>query len=128
MSILIIGSAAKGLVLSDIQSIATNTITVFPGESFANTSPEDRQALTINDVDMIQKQSYVFAISGKMGTGVRLRYGSQNSVARASGIAESYFDVYVMPLSQGIRLTNDMVRHHAQVIVIDQNTKNRVFL
>ncbi|MFV9996458.1 MAG: hypothetical protein AB8W37_10825 [Arsenophonus endosymbiont of Dermacentor nuttalli] len=84
-----------------------------PGESFANTSPEDRQALTISDVGTIQKQPYVFAISGKMGTDVRLRYGSQNSVARASGIAESYFDVYAMPLSQGIRLTNDMVKHNA---------------
>ncbi|WP_063657084.1 macrolide ABC transporter ATP-binding protein/permease MacB [Candidatus Arsenophonus triatominarum] len=127
VSILVIGNAAKRSVLADIQSIATNTITVFPGKGFSDVSPQDRRALTISDVDALQKQPYVFAISGKMSTDVRLRYGNRNSAASAFGVGESYFDVYAMSMSEGIILTSDMVKHHGQVIVIDKNTKDMFF-
>lgn len=96
VSILVIGNAAKRSVLAHIQSIETNTITVFPGKGFSDVSPEDRRALTIRDVDALQKQPYVFAISGKMSTDVRLRYGNRNSAASAFGVGESYFDVYAI--------------------------------
>ncbi|MFS1538137.1 MAG: hypothetical protein ACL7BU_04920 [Candidatus Phlomobacter fragariae] len=68
----------------------------FPGKGFGNISPKDRRALKVSDVDTIQKQPYIFAISGKMSIDVRLRYGNQNSDVKASGTGESYFDVYAI--------------------------------
>ncbi|WP_420837761.1 ABC transporter permease, partial [Arsenophonus endosymbiont of Bemisia tabaci] len=66
VSILVIGNAAKRSVLGDIQSIATNTIIVFSGKGFSDVSPEDRRALTVSDVDALQKQPYVFAIAKRL--------------------------------------------------------------
>jgi len=59
VSIVVVGDAAKQLVLSDIRSIGTNTIDIYPGKDFGDDEPQYQQALKYDDLAAIQKQPWV---------------------------------------------------------------------
>ncbi|WP_434525318.1 macrolide ABC transporter ATP-binding protein/permease MacB [Photorhabdus asymbiotica] len=127
VTILVIGDAAKALVLSDIKEIATNTISVYPGEDFGSDDPVSKQALKIADVDAIKAQPYILAVSPVIEGGMRLRKGNIDVAARVSGIGDEYFKVYALRFAQGMSFTSDMVRRQGQVVVIDKNTQRKLF-
>ncbi|WP_036774250.1 macrolide ABC transporter ATP-binding protein/permease MacB [Photorhabdus australis] len=127
VTILVIGDAAKALVLSDIKEIATNTISVYPGEDFGSDDPVSKQALKISDVDAIKAQPYILAVSPVLEGGMRLRKGNIDVAARVSGIGDEYFQVYAQRFAQGMSFTSDMVRRQGQVVVIDKNTQRKLF-
>ncbi|ELZ5941160.1 MULTISPECIES: macrolide ABC transporter ATP-binding protein/permease MacB [Providencia] len=127
VSIMVIGDAAQGMVLNDIKSIGTNTISVYPGEDFGSDNAQDRQSLKPADVDAIAKQPYVQAVSGELSQSTRLRRGNLDASARLLGVGRDYFQVYAEKFSEGMNFTEDMVRRRAQVVVIDANTKRRFF-
>lgn len=57
VTIIVIGDAAKSMVLADIKAIGSNTIDIYPGKDFGSDSPEDRQSLTLQDVYALKQQS-----------------------------------------------------------------------
>ncbi|MCE1822516.1 ABC transporter permease, partial [Enterobacter hormaechei] len=59
VSIVVVGDAAKQMVLADIRSIGTNTIDVYPGKDFGDDDPQYQQALKYDDLIAIQKQPWV---------------------------------------------------------------------
>lgn len=54
VSIVVVGDAAKQMVLADIRSIGTNTIDVYPGKILAMTIRNYQQALKYDDLIAIQ--------------------------------------------------------------------------
>ncbi len=50
VSIVVVGDAAKQLVLADIRAIGTNTIDVYPGKDFGDDKPQYQQALKYDDL------------------------------------------------------------------------------
>ncbi|UDN37289.1 macrolide ABC transporter ATP-binding protein/permease MacB [Proteus vulgaris] len=127
VTIIVIGDAAKSMVLSDIKAIGSNTIDIYPGKDFGSDSPEDRQSLTLQDVFALKQQSYVQAVTPQVQFSTRLRRGNQDSPASVAGVSEDYFIVYAMKFSQGHSFTQDMIQRQAQVVVIDENTRHRFF-
>ncbi len=127
VTIIVIGDAAKSMVLSDIKAIGSNTIDIYPGKDFGSDSPEDRQSLTLQDVFALKQQSYVQAVTPQVQFSTRLRRGNQDSPASVAGVSEDYFIVYAMKFSQGRSFTQDMIQRQAQVVVIDENTRHRFF-
>jgi macrolide transport system ATP-binding/permease protein len=59
VSIVVVGDAAKQMVLADIRAIGTNTIDVYPGKDFGDDDPRYQQALKYDDLLAIQKQPWV---------------------------------------------------------------------
>lgn len=127
VTIIVIGDAAKSMVLADIKAIGSNTIDIYPGKDFGSDSPEDRQALTLQDVFALKQQSYVQAVTPQVQFSTRLRRGNQDSPASVAGVSDDYFTVYAMKFSQGRSFTPDMIQRQAQVVVIDENTRQRFF-
>lgn len=127
VTIIVIGDAAKSMVLSDIKAIGSNTIDIYPGKDFGSDSPEDRQSLTLQDVFALKQQPYVQAVTPQVQFSTRLRRGNQDSPASVAGVSEDYFIVYAMKFSQGRSFTQDMILRQAQVVVIDENTRHRFF-
>ncbi|CRL59465.1 Macrolide export ATP-binding/permease protein MacB [Proteus penneri] len=127
VTIIVIGDAAKSMVLADIKAIGSNTIDIYPGKDFGSDSPEDRQSLTLQDVFALKQQSYVQAVTPQVQFSTRLRRGNQDSPASVAGVSDDYFTVYAMTFSQGRSFTPDMIQRQAQVVVIDENTCQRFF-
>lgn len=127
VSIMVIGDAAQGMVLNDIKSIGTNTISIYPGTDFGSDDAENRQSLKASDIDAIAKQPYVHAVSGVLSNTTRLRKGNLDAPAQLSGIGRDYFNVHANKFAEGMSFSKDMVDRRSQVVVIDANTKRRFF-
>ncbi|MFI8317395.1 macrolide ABC transporter ATP-binding protein/permease MacB [Kosakonia cowanii] len=127
VSIVVVGDAAKQLVLADIRSIGTNTIDVYPGKDFGDDEPQNQQALKYDDLLAIQKQSWVRSATPSVSQNLRLRYGNIDVAASANGVSGQYFNVYGMTFSEGTAFNAEQQGRRAQVVVLDSNTRRQLF-
>ncbi|MBE8597808.1 macrolide ABC transporter ATP-binding protein/permease MacB [Xenorhabdus sp. BG5] len=127
VTIVVIGDAAKSMVLSHIKSIATNSISIYPGKDFGSDNALDMQALKLTDIPAIKSQPYVQAASPEFMNSGRLRQGNIDAKAQISGVGSDFFQVYAMKFSQGIPFTSDMIERQSQVVIIDDNTRKKFF-
>ncbi|RTF38348.1 FtsX-like permease family protein, partial [Serratia marcescens] len=127
VSILVIGDAAKQMVLADIKSIGTNTVDIYPGKDFGDDDPTYRQSLKYGDLDALREQPYISALSPSISSSMRLRLGNVDAAANVNGVSEQFFRVYGMSFTQGVGIDSMQVQSQAQTVVIDANTQRRLF-
>ncbi|WP_318365461.1 macrolide ABC transporter ATP-binding protein/permease MacB [Enterobacter sp.] len=127
VSIVVVGDAAKQLVLADIRSIGTNTIDIYPGKDFGDDDPQYQQALKYDDLIAIQKQPWVSSATPAVSQNLRLRYGGTDVAASANGVSGQYFNVYGMTFSEGATFNDEQLKGRAQVVVLDANTRRQLF-
>ncbi|MDW5502875.1 macrolide ABC transporter ATP-binding protein/permease MacB [Serratia proteamaculans] len=127
VSILVIGDAAKQMVLADIKSIGTNTVDIYPGKDFGDDDPTFRQALKYDDLAALREQPYVNALSPTIASSMRLRLGNVDVAANVTGVSEQFFRVYGMTFTQGVGIDQLQVQSQSQTVVIDANTQRRLF-
>ncbi|MDC9612987.1 macrolide ABC transporter ATP-binding protein/permease MacB [Xenorhabdus khoisanae] len=128
VTILVIGDAAKSMVLSHIKSIATNSIKIYPGGDFGDDDSDlDSQALKLTDIPIIKSQHYVQAVSPEFRVNGRLRRGNIDVNASVLGVGGDFFQVYAMKFVQGMPFTSEMLQHQAQVAIIDNYTRKKLF-
>jgi len=127
VSIVVVGDAAKQLVLADIRSIGTNTIDVYPGKDFGDDKPQYQQALKYDDLLAIQKQSWVRSATPSVSQNLRLRNDNVDVAASANGVSGQYFNVYGMAFSEGAPFNTEQEKGRAQVVVLDSNTRRQLF-
>ncbi|MCL5497094.1 macrolide ABC transporter ATP-binding protein/permease MacB [Escherichia coli] len=127
VSIVVVGDAAKQLVLADIRAIGTNTIDVYPGKDFGDDDPQYQQALKYDDMVAIQKQPWVRSATPSVSQNLRLRSGNIDVAASANGVSGQYFNVYGMTFSEGSTFNSEQEKGRAQVVVLDSNTRRQLF-
>ncbi|WP_072568008.1 macrolide ABC transporter ATP-binding protein/permease MacB [Enterobacter sp. SA187] len=127
VSIVVVGDAAKQLVLADIRAIGTNTIDVYPGKDFGDDDPQYQQSLKYDDLVAIQKQPWVSSATPAVSQSLRLRYGGIDVASSANGVSGQYFNVYGMTFSEGATFNDEQLKGRAQVVVLDANTRRQLF-
>jgi macrolide transport system ATP-binding/permease protein len=127
VSIVVVGDAAKQLVLADIRAIGTNTIDVYPGKDFGDDDPRYQQALKYDDLLAIQKQPWVRSATPAVSKSLRLRASNIDVAASAEGVGAQYFNVYGMTFSEGNTFNELQLNSRAQVVVLDSNTRRQLF-
>lgn len=127
VSIVVVGDAAKQMVLADIRAIGTNTIDVYPGKDFGDDEPQYQQALKYDDLLAIQKQPWVRSATPAVSKNLRLRYNNIDVSASAEGVGAQYFNVYGMTFSEGNTFNEVQLNGRAQVAVLDSNTRRQLF-
>jgi macrolide transport system ATP-binding/permease protein len=127
VSIVAIGEGAKRYMLNEIGSIGTNTINIYPGTDWGDSKNDAIQTLVPADVTALAEQHYVDSATPETSRSLLLRYRNIDVNALISGVGDSYFQVRGMKLAQGIAFGPDEVRRQAQVAVIDQNTRRKLF-
>lgn len=127
VSIVIVGDAAKQMVLEDIRSIGTNTIDVYPGKDFGDDDPQYQQALKYADLAAIEQQPWVASATPSISSNLRLRYGNVDAAASVNGVNGQYFNVYGMTMSQGTTFNEEQLSGRAQVVVLDSNSRRQLF-
>ena len=127
VSIVVVGDAAKQLVLADIRAIGTNTIDVYPGKDFGDDDPRYQQALKYDDLLAIQKQPWVSSATPAVSKSLRLRANNIDVAASAEGVGAQYFNVYGMTFSEGNTFNELQLNSRAQVVVLDSNARRQLF-
>lgn len=127
VSIVVVGDAAKQMVLADIRAIGTNTIDVYPGKDFGDDDPRFQQSLNYADLQAIAQQPWVKSATSTISTNLRLRYGRVDVAASVNGVSGDYFNVYGMRFSQGGEFSAQQMSSGAQVAILDNNTHRALF-
>jgi macrolide transport system ATP-binding/permease protein len=127
VSISAIGEGAKRYVLKDIQAIGSNTIDIFPGKSFGDSRASAIETLLPSDVEALNQLYYVDSATPVVGRNLLLRYGNIDLDAQVNGVSDRYFQVKGLKLEAGITFSESDARRQAQVVVIDHNTRHRLF-
>lgn len=125
--ILILGSAAQQMVLSDLKSIGTNTINIYPGIDFGDDSPANRQTLTYDDINALQRQDYSEGTTSSVTANLRARHADTDVPVIAEGISPSYFKVYGMSFLQGQTFTSYNMNVLSPVVILDKNAAKKLF-
>ncbi|WP_322081240.1 MacB family efflux pump subunit [Burkholderia sp. BCC1972] len=127
VSIVAVGEGAKRYMLDEIGSIGTNTISLYPGSDWGDSRADTIQTLVPADVAALAEQPYVDSATPETSRTLLLRYRNIDVHALVSGVGDSYFQTRGMRFALGVAFDDDAVRRQAQVAVIDQNTRRKLF-
>ncbi|MET1070523.1 MAG: MacB family efflux pump subunit [Pseudomonas prosekii] len=127
VSISAIGEGAKGYVLKDIQAIGSNTIDVYSGTSFGDSRATAIETLVPADVLALSQLYYVDSATPVVGRNLLLRFRNIDLNAQVNGVSDQYFKVKGLKMAAGIAFSESDARRQAQVVVIDHNTRLRLF-
>ncbi|MDR2727244.1 MAG: MacB family efflux pump subunit [Deltaproteobacteria bacterium] len=127
VSVVALGRGSQEKILSDISSIGTNTITVYPGEGYGDMRSGRVKTLTVHDADMLGRQSYLDSSTPQVSASGVLVYRNISVNAQLNGAGAQYFDVRGLKIDLGRLYNAEDVRTGASVAVIDPNTRNKLF-
>ncbi len=126
-SVVALGNASQRKVLSDISSLGTNTIEVFPGKDFGDARAGKIKTLVVDDARALDRQSFIAGVTPTVSTSTTVRYRGNESNVLVNGVGESYFQVKGAKLAKGRLFDADAVRNIERQAVIDDNTRKTFF-
>lgn len=127
VSVVALGKGSQEKILSDINSMGTNTISIYPGRGFGDRRANRVKTLTVADSQAIGRLSYVSSTTPMLQGNGTLTFQNKILSGNMYGTGEQYFDVRGLKLARGRLFNQDDVKESAQVVVIDQNTVNKLF-
>ena len=127
VSVVAVGQGARNKVISDISSMGTNTIDVYPGTDWGDRHASAIQTLTPQDLPLLQGQVYTDSVTPSVSTNALLRSGGQALSAMIYGVAGQYFQVKDLTMQFGKAFSQTDVDQMQPVVVIDHNTLLKLY-
>ncbi|PJG85907.1 MacB family efflux pump subunit [Conservatibacter flavescens] len=128
VSVVALGNGSQQKILSNINGLGTNTMTIFNGTGFGDRRAAQMQNLTVGDANALARQSYVQSVTPNSASSGLLVYGNQSfSSTNLRGVGEQYFDVEGLKLQQGRLISAQEVADSAAVAVLDESAKKAIF-
>ncbi|UCF79494.1 MAG: ABC transporter permease [Candidatus Eiseniibacteriota bacterium] len=132
IAMLAVGSGAKALVESQIASLGTNVIMIFPGATRqhgvsygAGTSIR----LTEDDaVAMLKESGSLMYVSPVARSGGQVVYGNENWATRVEGVYPDYTSIREWSVESGELLTESDERNAAKVCLMGQTVAKALFV
>jgi macrolide transport system ATP-binding/permease protein len=122
-----LGEGARQKILTDLASLGTNAIDIFPGRDFGDERASGLGTLVPADARALEQQIYVDSVTPRVTAQATARY--RNIAARVSvnGVGDQEFGIRSMKIVNGRPFDSDGVARLSQDVVIDENTRDRFF-
>ncbi|MBR6877191.1 MAG: MacB family efflux pump subunit [Neisseriaceae bacterium] len=127
VSVVALGKGSQEKILSDINSMGTNTISVYPGKSFGDRTRWRIKTLTVADGEALEKLSFIESTTPMSQSSGTLTYRNIDLTATVYGVGDQYFNVFGKKIAQGRLFDDKEVRENSAVVVLDQNTVRKLF-
>ncbi|PHZ30292.1 MacB family efflux pump subunit [Yersinia mollaretii] len=127
VSVVALGKGSQQQVLANINAMGTSTLEIFPGKDFGDMRSAAIQTLRATDADALAKQGYIHSVTPAVSTSTTLRYGNKSVSGTVNGVGEQYFMVRGYSIAQGMAFTRASVDGLMQEVVIDENTRDKLF-
>ncbi len=128
VSSMAVGEGARQSIMQEIGKLGNSTLEVRPGLSMGRVSPEYANALSVADVELLQKQPYVDSVSPVVGKNAQaIRGNIPMTMMQLSGVNDDYFRVQDVNFSSGAPFSGADVENREPVIIIDQLAKSILF-
>jgi macrolide transport system ATP-binding/permease protein len=128
VSVVALGQGSQETVLSNISSLGTNTINIYPGTGFGDRRSARIQTLLPSDADAIATQSYADSVTPQVTSNATVLFRNTSSNASITGVGDSYFRVNGRTFTQGVPFSAASVIQRTQEAVIDQNAVSAFFV
>jgi len=125
VTVVALGQGAREKTLESISGLGTNVVSVYAGGDFAEDDAHPVLTLVMADADVIARQQFVDKVSPELLSTQPIRYLSNSSKASVSGVGKDYFEIQGIKLTEGSNFSDE--RHARQEIIIDTNTRNKLF-
>lgn len=123
ISVVALGRGTQQQVLSNINSLGTNTMTIMNGTGFGDRRANLTKNLTVSDAELLNKQGFVDSTTPLSNLSATVIYGNTNVTGSVNGVGEQYLNVKGMKMVSGRFFNANEVKEAAQVVVIDANTQ-----
>ncbi|MBC7489349.1 MAG: MacB family efflux pump subunit [Glaciimonas sp.] len=127
VSIVALGEGSRRQILKEISFLGTNTITIYPGKEYEEEDKSPGRPLISADADALAQQVYADSATPGVSTSTTVRYRGLSVSASLKGVGEQYFRVLDIRMAEGMPFTADSVKYQMQEVVIDQNTRRKLF-
>tara|TARA_R100000005_G_scaffold96723_1_gene86733 strand:+ start:14612 stop:16561 length:1950 start_codon:yes stop_codon:yes gene_type:complete len=128
VSVVALGNGSQQQILSNISSLGTNTLSIYPGRSQGDLRSARVQTLVPADAAALAAQSFVDSVTPSVSTSATTRYLNVAASSEVQGVGEDYFRVRGTRLLQGSFFDAESVQNYAQVAVIDDNSAAALFV
>lgn len=129
VSSMAVGEGARQSIMKEIGKLGNSTLEVRPGKNpGGRVSPEFANALSIEDVELLQKQPYIDSVSPVVTkTAMAIRGNVPAAMIQLSGINDNYFRVQGVNFTAGEPLTRHDVESREPVIILDELARSILF-
>ncbi len=128
VSVVALGNGSQQQILENISSLGTNTLDVYPGKSFGDMRSSRIETLVPADAEALASQPFVDSVTPSVSSNVTARFGNVAATAQVSGVGEGYFRVKGLDIVQGSLFGAASVKQRAQDAVIDEDTRDTLFV
>lgn len=127
VAVVALGTGARQAILSNISSLGTNTIEIYPGSGFGDVHAAQVETLTPGDSMALAGQPFVDSATPGVASSGTAQRGNRSANVQMQGVSEQYFRVHGLKLGEGAFFGPPAVAGYQQVVVIDANTRARFF-
>jgi putative ABC transport system permease protein len=129
ISLMSIGRGAEAQIVSNIEKMGSNLITVRPGSfTFGGIRGGVSQTLTIEDAEAISEQvPHVSAVASSYSSNLQLVVGGENTNAQVTGITPEYMQINNMKVASGAPLSEQDYQRGAKVAVVGSSVAKTLF-
>ncbi len=128
VSVVALGNGTQQRILENISSLGTNTLDIYPGKGFGDTRAAKIETLVPADAEALADQPFVDSVTPAASSTVTARFSNIAATAQVSGVGEGYFRVKGLNLLQGSLFGEASVKERAQEAVIDEDTRDTLFV
>lgn len=126
-SVVALGEGARDRVIQEISAMGTDTIDIYSGKDWGDLYGATRKSLRDSDLEYLRSLPYVDSLSPVMSASTTISSKSASLAAQVLGVNDEFTRVRGQSLSAGAFFTTDDVLRQAQVAVIDDNLRNKLF-
>jgi putative ABC transport system permease protein len=134
ITLMSIGKGSTAQILSNIESMGANLITVSGGARFVSVGPGGArgaggsQTLTMEDAEAIsQRVSYISAVAPASSSNLQLVVDSENANSQVIGTTPDYVSVANLKLATGAFFSEQEYQRGAKVAVLGSNVAETLF-
>jgi macrolide transport system ATP-binding/permease protein len=122
-----VGVGGRERVLASIKAIGTNTLDVYPGRNFGDERAGTVRTLIPDDATALSALPGIDSVTPSVSTQATLRVGDLSVTGMVNGVGEDYFRVHDIEFSVGNPFTHQHTERLAQVLVIDDPSRVKLF-
>jgi putative ABC transport system permease protein len=129
ISLMSIGRGAEAQIISNIQKMGSNMVTIRPGSfTFGGVRGGVSETLTMEDAEAISKQvPDISAVASSYSSSLQLVVGGENTNAQVTGITPEYMTINNMKVATGASFSEQDYQRGAKVAVLGSNVAGTLF-
>ncbi|HEX2572579.1 MAG TPA: ABC transporter permease [Polyangia bacterium] len=126
-----IGKAGSERAEAQLQNLGDNLVWVEAGSRNVNgvrTGTHGTTSLTMDDAEAILREvPLITRVSPQVDSNAQVIYGDQNWNTKYRGVSPEFLDIKRWPLAEGVSFTDEDVRHAANVCLLGQTVREKLF-